>query len=47
MTFKTKELIIKVLEEYTKDIQFDIITLGTYMVILGIPWLQLYNPQID
>jgi hypothetical protein len=39
VTFETKELTMKVLEGYTEDIQFDIITLGTYMVILGMPWL--------
>ena len=34
-------------EGYIKDITFDIITIGTHIVILGIPWLYLYNPKID
>jgi hypothetical protein len=38
---------MKIIEEYTKDIIFNIITIGIYIVILSILWLYLYNPKID
>jgi len=47
MIFKTKILIMKILKKHTKDIQFDITTIGTHTIILNALWLQLYNPQID
>jgi hypothetical protein len=34
-------------EGYVEDITFDIIAIGTHIVILGMPWLCLYNPKID
>jgi hypothetical protein len=47
VTYKTDKLEIRMIKGYTKDIIFDIVTIGYYAVILGIPWLKLYNPQID
>jgi hypothetical protein len=44
VTYKTDRLTIKILRGYTEDIQFDIVAIGVHSVILGIPWLQLYNP---
>jgi hypothetical protein len=47
VTHETDRLTMKILRGYTEDIQFDIVAIGVHSVILGIPWLQLYNPQID
>jgi hypothetical protein len=38
---------MRIIEGYTKDITFDIITIRTYIVILSMPWLYLYNPKIN
>jgi hypothetical protein len=47
VTYKTDKLEIRIIRGYTKDITFNVVTIGYYAVILGIPWLKLYNPQID
>ncbi len=40
---ETQEKII-----YHKEwIRFDIVEIGYYDIIFGIPWLYKYNPQID
>jgi len=36
-----------IVQGHTKFIQLDITVLGTYAVILGMPWLKTYNPQIN
>jgi hypothetical protein len=35
--YKTDLLSIKTLRRYTEEIQFDLVTIGIYVVILGIP----------
>jgi hypothetical protein len=47
VTHETDRLTMKILKGYTEDIQFDIVAIGVHSVILGIPWLRLYNPQIN
>jgi RNase H-like domain found in reverse transcriptase/Reverse transcriptase (RNA-dependent DNA polymerase)/Integrase zinc binding domain/Chromo (CHRromatin Organisation MOdifier) domain/gag-polyprotein putative aspartyl protease len=47
VTLETKVLTMKILKGHTEDIQFDITTMGTHAVVLGMPWLQFHNPQID
>ena len=37
VTYKTDPLRIIILKGYTEDIQFNITTIGTYAVVLGIP----------
>jgi hypothetical protein len=33
-------------QNHTEDINFDVTQLGEYDIVLGIPWLQYYNPTI-
>jgi hypothetical protein len=47
VTYETRILRMRIKEGYIKDIAFDIVTIGTYIVILGMPWLRLYNLRID
>jgi len=47
VTFETKVLTMKMLKGHIEDIQFNITIIGTHTIVLGAPWLQLYNPQID
>jgi hypothetical protein len=47
VTHETRILRMKTKEEYVEDITFDIVAMGTHMVILGMPWLRLHNPKID
>ena len=46
VTHKTQMLQI-IVQRYTKFIQLNITALGTYTVILSIPWLKTYNSQIN
>ena len=41
--YETEWLLIKMLRGYTKDIRFDIVIIKTYVVILDMSWLKLYN----
>src|SRR5438067_10780836 len=34
-------------EHHLEDIIFDIYSTGAYDIILGLPWLQAYNPEIS
>jgi hypothetical protein len=47
VTHQTEPLTMKILRGHTEEIQFDLVTMGTHAVILGMPWLRLHNPQID
>jgi hypothetical protein len=47
VTHETKILRMKTKEGHVEDITLDIVAIGTHMVILGMPWLRLYNPKID
>jgi hypothetical protein len=47
ITFKTRPLKMTTLGGHTKEIQFDLVTMGSYIVILGMPWLWIHNPRID
>jgi hypothetical protein len=47
ITYKTDWLEMKTWKGHTEKIQFDLVTIRTHAVILGIPWLRTYNPQID
>ena len=47
VTYETVPLVMKVLRGHTEEIQFDLATIGTHMVILGMPWLRQHNPNID
>jgi hypothetical protein len=44
VTHETDELEIRTTRGYTKDITFDVVTIGYHAVILGMPWLKLHNP---
>ena len=35
-----------ILKGHTEEIQFDLVTMGTHQVVLGMPWLRLHNPII-
>ncbi len=44
VTHQTEPLTMKILRGHTEEIQFDLVTMGTHAVILGMPWLRLHNP---
>ena len=46
VTHETQMLQI-IVQGHTKFIQLNITALGTYAVILGMPWLKTHNPQIN
>ena len=47
VTHETRILQMRTTEGHVEDITFDIVAMGTHMVILGMPWLRLHNPKID
>ena len=47
VTQETGKLSMTVARGHTEDIQLDVVTMGTHMIILGMPWLRKHNPQID
>ena len=47
VTLETRPLKMTTLGGYTEEIQFDLVTMGSHMVILGMPWLRIHNPRID
>ena len=47
VTLETRPLKMTILGGYTEEIQFDLVTMGSHMVILGMPWLRIHNPRID
>jgi hypothetical protein len=36
-----------IIQDHVENINFNVTPLGEYDIVLGIPWLQYYNPTID
>ena len=47
VTLEIRPLKMTILRGYIEEIQFDLVIMGFYMVILGMLWLWIYNPRID
>jgi hypothetical protein len=47
VTLETRPLKMTILGGYTEEIQFDLVIMGSHMVILGMPWLWTHNFRID
>ena len=47
VSLETEQMVMKSVRGHTEDIQFDVTTLGTHIVVLGMPWLYEHNPSID
>jgi hypothetical protein len=43
---ETGDLIIDI-NNHKEIINFNVMKLGKYKIVLGIPWLSKYNPEID
>lgn len=47
VTLQTDRMTMKTLRGHTEDIEFDVTSLGSHKLVLGMPWLALHNPTID
>ena len=43
---ETKPLPVAI-QRHHEDLQFDIVRIASYDIVLGIPWLKRHNPGID
>lgn len=45
--FETKPMVLTMLQGHQEKIQLDLVVMESHQIILGMPWLQRHNPQID